>query len=332
MKKTMITLLICLAAMAVCALPGYTDCGKCDSDKEHKDRDNSLNPGCEGKVRELFEDITLLNLVNGLNFTEEQVKHILECNKKARTVEKEMEAGNEWVFNEIISAYKELKSALENNEGIPKDIERRAVAMEDEANKIRKGYMDSVASIERELTNVLLEAQVEVINTFNPCLIPPKDLKDPVRAGQAQDSQQGLDMLRRIRRIPSEVFEEKKSKIVERHLETVQKHAGKLTDEEKKQEKERFLKAMEKARAMSDKEFELNGPDLAREFIAESKKTIGKDKQMREELEKMHQDRRGGPGRVGRYLLNPKIVPILEKRLELLKNPRKLPPVDLDND
>ncbi|MEW6025981.1 MAG: hypothetical protein AB1599_01615 [Planctomycetota bacterium] len=320
MRKLLISAFI---AAALVTLIGYTG-NQCYPEK------TSLKPDSEDKIRSLFEEITLLNLVNGLNLTEDQIKQILQYNKEAQLLREQMETENGRIIDNVISAYAELKSTLEKNEGIPKDIERQAFMMEQEAKRIMEELMGGVTSIEKELADMLLESQVEVINNFNPCLIPPKDLKDPVRAGQAANSEQGLDHLRRIRKIPPEVYEEKKPEIVERHLETIQKHAGKLNDEEKKREAERLIKVMDKARAMSDKDFELNGPDLAREFISGTKKTVGRDKELREELEKLHQERRGGPGRIGKFLINPRIVPILEKRLELMKNAKQMPPADLD--
>jgi len=106
---------------------------------------------------------------------------------------------------------------------------------------------------------------------------------------------------------------------------------GKLNADEKKLESERMIKVMDKTRAMSNKDFELDGPDLAKEFINDGKKTLEKDKELQKELEKIHLERRGGPSRIGRFLLNPKIAPILERRLELMKNAKILPPANLDN-
>ena len=48
----------------------------------------------------------------------------------------------------------------------------------------------------------------------------------------------------------------------------------KFSEDQIKQESERLMKVLDKARAMSDKDFELNGPDLAKEFISESKKNL----------------------------------------------------------
>lgn len=320
MRKLLISALI---AAALVTISGYTG-NQCYSEK------TSSKPDCEEQIRGLFEEIMLLNLVNGLNLTEDQIRQILQYNKEVQSLKAQTETENTRTLNGVINAYTELKSTLEKNEGIPKDIEHQAFMMEQEAKRINGELMESVANIEKELTGVLIESQVEIINNFNPCLIPPKDLKDPVRAGQAANSEQGLDMLRRIRKMPQDVYEDRKPEIVERHLENIQKHVGKLNDEEKKHEAERLSTVMDKARKMSDKDFELNGPDLAREFFNDSKKTLEKDKELQKEAEKIRHERHGGPTRLGKFLLNPRIVPILEKRLELMKNAKQLPPADLD--
>lgn len=320
MRKLLVSVFI---AAALITLIGYTE-NKCYPEK------TALKPDCEEQIRGLFEEIMLLNLVNGLNLTEDQIKQLLQYNKEVQTLKEQMEAENTRTLNGVINAYTKLKSTLEKNEGIPKDIEHQAFMMEQEVKRINGELMESVANIEKELTGVLIESQVEIINNFNPCLIPPKDLKDPVRAGQAANSEQGLDMLRRIRKMPPDVYEDRKSEIIDRHLENIQKHLGKLNDDEKKRESERLMKVMDKARAMPDKDFELNGPDLAREFFNDSKKTLEKDKELQKEADKIRQERHGGPTRLGRFLLNPRIVSILEKRLELMKNAKQLPPADLD--
>ncbi|MDI6732828.1 MAG: hypothetical protein QME51_01510 [Planctomycetota bacterium] len=281
-------------------------------------------------IHELFEDISLLNLINGLNLTEEQIKQILLYNKQIQLLKDQIEELNNKTIEEVILSYNELKSTLEKNEDIPKHIERRASMREQEFREMMEELKGAIADIERELTGILIESQIEIINTFNPCLIPPKDLKNPVRAGQAENSERGLDLLRNVRKMPQELFDKEKNEIVQRHLEMIGKHVGNLTAEEKEQESKRLLKVLEKARSMSDKEFELNGPDLAKQFVSESKKSIGRDKELREELERIHQTRRGGPSRIGRYLFNPRIVPILERRLEIMKNTKQLPPADLD--
>lgn len=321
MHKMLLTFCIIILGLSITAYP---------QDKSSVKNKETTSSEYEGKIRELFEDITLLNLVNGLNLNEAQVKQIIQYNKKVQLLRDQMQDENNKTIKDIVDAFATLKSTLEKNEGIPQEIENRAFTMEQEGKKVTGELMIAVANIEKELTGILLDAQKEIINTFNPCLIPPKDMKNPVRAGQAQNNEMAVELLRHLRRVPDEVFEERKSEIAQRHLEMIQKRLGKLTDEEKERESQRFLKVIEKVRAMTDKEFELNGPGLANEFMNESKKDLSRDKDLREEIEQIERIRHGGPSRLGRYLLNPKIIPILEKRLEIMKNPRKIAPADLD--
>ncbi|MFH0889286.1 MAG: hypothetical protein V1871_08785 [Planctomycetota bacterium] len=321
MHKMLLTFCIIILGLSITAYP---------QDKSSVKNKETTSSEYEGKIRELFEDITLLNLVNGLNLNEAQIKQIIQYNKKVQLLRDQMQDENNKTIKDIVDAFATLKSTLEKNEGIPQEIENRAFTMEQEGKKVTGELMNAVANIEKELTGILLDAQKEIINTFNPCLIPPKDLKNPVRAGQAQNNEMAVELLRHLRRVPDEVFEERKSEIAQRHLEMIQKRLGKLTDEEKERESQRLLKVIEKVRAMTDKEFELNGPGLANEFMNESKKDLSRDKDLREEIEQIERIRHGGPSRLGRYLLNPKIIPILEKRLEIMKNPRKIAPADLD--
>ena len=42
-----------------------------------------------------------------------------------------------------------------------------------------------MGKLEEKLTPVLTPEQIKVVENFLPCLIPPKELRDPVRAGKA---------------------------------------------------------------------------------------------------------------------------------------------------
>ena len=65
----------------------------------------------------------------------------------------------------------------------------------------------AVQSLETRLNQVLTPEQVQVVKNFTPCLNPPKDLRDPVRAGQAA-AHGGLEKrLRRLRTIPEDKWQ-----------------------------------------------------------------------------------------------------------------------------
>ncbi|MBI4712126.1 MAG: hypothetical protein HY762_02290 [Planctomycetes bacterium] len=275
-------------------------------------------PEFEMKLQKAFEEISTLNLINGLNLTQDQIKQIIECNKELETLRQDCNKEFESVASDTMDAYGKLKEAVEKNQGIPKDVERKAFMMEQQVKQIREEMMSEASNIEKKLEAVLTEAQMEVVNTFNPCLIPPKNLKEPVRAGQANDNDHILNMFKRIRSLPSDVYDKEKDKIVSRHLEEIQKHIGNLTQEELEQEKQNTIAVFDKVRAMKDVEFELNGPEVATEYMKHGKKLKGEE--LRDEMMKLNQTRHGGLGRVGRYLLGPTVVQVLTKRLEMMKS------------
>lgn len=271
------------------------------------------------KIKSLFEEISFLNLVNGLNLTEKQIKDIIAYNQEALQLKSEINQQNEDLKKEIIVAYQELKKAVEKNQGIPKDVEKRAFEMEMRGKKeLKEQAMPAVKEIENKIAAVFSDAQKEVINTFNPCLIPPQNLKNPVRAGQATDNTMFTNMLKRLRSIPESEWEENKDNFVQKHLDGIQSHLGKFTPEEIGQEKKRILEVVENARTMDDAEFELNLPQLAESF-----KPKHKTKELHEELQKLEEQRFNALGRIGRLFLQPCVVPVLTKRLEMMKTQDK---------
>lgn len=336
MKKNLWKMGAIIFVMALMSLPAWSDGGSCDKDDDPKCKEDKNQPAknptslsnFEQKYQQSFQEIMLLNLINGLNLTEEQIKKLIDQNQKVDKLRKEAEAEMNKLAADVFEAYQKLKETLEKNQGIPKDVEQRAVKMERQIIELREKVEAKLPELEKEAESILSDAQLEIVNTFNPCLIPPKNLKDPVRAGQANDNEMLMNLFQRIRSLSSAAWEKDKNKIATRHLEEMQKHIGRLNEKEYAQEKEKFLTLLEEIREMDDVEFELNAPDLADEYMKHGKKLKGED--LRDEMEQLRKTRRGGFGRVGQYLLNPTVVPILARRLEIMKNTPKQEPVDLD--
>ncbi|MBI4833724.1 MAG: hypothetical protein HY811_02735 [Planctomycetes bacterium] len=333
MRKGLNGLWLVILLAVLVALPGWGDCGKCDEHNEtecgtDKESASAASLNFEQKYQQAFTEIMLLNLVNGLNLTDTQIPKLIDLNKKADNLRKEYESKANELAGEVLTAYQKLKEALEKNQGIPENIEQKAFRMERQIIELKKEFESKLPGYEKEAEKILTRAQLEIINTFNPCLIPPKNLKDPVRAGQANDNEMLMNLFQRIREIPDEVFERDKDKIVRKHLEMLQEHIGKLTQDEYKEEKECFLELIEEVRNMDDVEFELNAPDMATKYMERGKKLKGED--LREEIMQLEKTRRGGVGKIGHFILNPAMAPILAKRLEMMKNTPKAEPVDLD--
>ena len=146
-----------------------------------------------------------------------------------------------------------------------------------------------------------------------------------MRVGQADDHSPAEAMLEQLRKLPDTAFKMKKDEFLEKHMENIEKHLGKMTDKEKDKEKERILAVVKEARAMSDVDFELNKTSLVEKIKPQDER-----KELATKLQKINETRRTELSKAGKYLLNERVVPLLEKRLSDMKKFAKATPADLD--
>lgn len=145
----------------------------------------------------------------------------------------------------------------------------------------KKGLV-KLLGLSPEVDRLLNDSQKEILRTFNCCIIPPKELSDPVRAGQAAGGEKEIEILRKVRKVPAAYWPYAKSmglKKLEQFL--VFKFPG-ITGNKIKSNCDRVGEIYEKARKLSDVDFELEKQDLAAEL-----KRIGIPKK---ELNKRQQD------------------------------------------
>lgn len=272
-------------------------------------------------IRNLFNDISTVNLLNGLYLTEPQMKEILILAKKTQRIKQEFIEKKGAVFISVLDeaelAYQNLLAEIMKGEpakqGSP--IERKAVRIKRQlkeiSHKVMRTMSNELSVLDHELSKILTQEQQQVIEDFKPCLIPPKGLKNPVRAGQASSNDRVINMLRRIREIPSHTWNHRKYQFLARHVERFSRHRSVMTEAEKEKEIQRLLNLTEKARALSDTDFELE-----KETLAEELRPVNMVNELREELGKrIPYMRKPKVSKIARFLLNERIIPILEERL-----------------
>ena len=273
------------------------------------------------QVRNLFQDISPVNLLNGLYLTGDQMKKILALAKKAQTIKEKFLGKNAYLY---ISALDEAEKAYKNlfNEvmkGDPAreggDIEREAVTINHRLKKMQDNSVRNISNefsvLDYELSKILTPEQKQVIDTFQPCLIPPKDLKNPVRAGQASSNDRAIQILRRVRDISDRVWNHRKYRMVSHMIERFSRHRSIMTEKEKEKELERLLFLFDKVRSMSNTDFEFE-----KENIAEELKPADRVHELREEIHKREPyQRRPKASKAVRFLLHKRVIPILEERI-----------------
>ncbi len=270
------------------------------------------------QVAHLHQDISTINLLNGLHLTREQMAQILQLAREARQARESALDSPEIKesLRQAGAAFADLRTEIQKGAPargtIPSQaarIEHQLIGLRDQANsQLQASYQ----TLEGKLRAVLSPEQIQVAQDFNPCLIPPLNLRDPVRAGQASSSEGAIKQLRRLRKLPEGVWQARQQLIIQRIVDNYSQRHYRLSDAEKQTEAARLLTLLERTRRLPEVEFEMEKDKLAQEILPQDRM-----KALRAEVERRaphpHQARFS---RLGRFLLGERIIPILEERLQ----------------
>lgn len=235
-------------------------------------------------IRRLSHQINLWNLVNGLHLSPEQAEHIATLAALAE----QLRPGNKrdrWASR------------------------RRP--------RTRRPY--TLFDLEQEVLRTLSDSQKRVLADYQPCLIPPKNLKDPVRVGQANDASPGVRLLERARRVPPGRTE----RLVDAVLQREQKHLGSYSSEEYQARRSALLEAIDAVRQMDEVEFALNKEQLAADLQPPDRK-----RHLQARVDELSAAAHV-PGRAAHFLLQPDIIDVLRVRIAQLRQQPGTTPPDL---
>jgi hypothetical protein len=264
------------------------------------------------KIHELRQDISTINLLNGLNLSREQIKQVLSLARLAEEARQYAASQMKEILPEAQEAFSALKEEIKKGSPAQGYLPKRAKLinsrLKDLHQDIQADMADRMQQIEARLRQVLTAGQIHIVSEFKPCLIPPDELGEPARAGQADPSSKIIKKLRRLRELPDWAWENRKEFIVERVVERIAKHF-RLTDEEAEAEYARLLQLFERARALSEIDFEVEKLTLANQI-----KPRDRIEELQKEIEWRLPQHKKQP-KLTRFLLSDRIIPILEDRL-----------------
>ena len=294
MKKTLVlTVLLCLVPPAQ-ARPPYP-------------RSEAVK-----KVHELRQDISTINLLNGLNLSRKQMKQVLSLARLAEEARQYGVRRMEELLPEAQEAFSALRQEIEKGSPAQGYLPDRAKLINNQLKDLHQDIRADVTrrteQFEARLREVLTAGQIHIVSEFKPCLIPPDELGVPARAGQADPSSKIIKKLRRLRQLPDRVWENRREFIAEKVVERIAKHF-RLTEEEMDAEYARLLELFERARALSEIDFEVEKLNLANEI-----KPRDRIDELRQEIEWRLPQHKKRP-KLTRFLLSDRIIPILEERL-----------------
>lgn len=248
------------------------------------------------QLASLVTDVRVLNLVNSLYLSDEQMKTLSGIIARA---DAEREAGKpqtDALLQGLIALATDVRAELAAGELSPGTLERVRTATA-QATQEQRTRDARAAQYVGQVKQVLNENQITLVSEFIPCLIPVRNLTNPERIGQAQNTEGAERMLSAARTLPEErveamlpnAEERLRALLLRKHLPTAEVEA-KLAE---------LPHVIAEARAMSDTEFELKKSELiARVAPPEPAAVAG-----------VALDRR-----IAQYLLCPNLLPILEQR------------------
>jgi len=149
--------------------------------------------------------------------------------------------------------------------------DRRAVFLAHSEGLLGKRGLVTVALLADKVDGILTDAQKAGLAAFSCCLLPPKDMSDPSRIGQAESGEQTVESLRQAREIPDALWPAVRRMILER-AEALTVAVAPGADEDRKQAvRDRVGDVYDRARAAGDVDFELDKHALAAELSALAK-------------------------------------------------------------
>jgi hypothetical protein len=126
--------------------------------------------------------------------------------------------------------------------------------------------MATVSQLAPQVDAILSDGQKRIMQDFACCLIPPTELSDPVRAGQAEVSEGSLDLLRKVRKASDSEWTLARPNTINRLKGLyVAKDPG-LKPQDVAAIEQKLSDIFDRARKMSDSEFEMNKEALCIEL------------------------------------------------------------------
>lgn len=269
------------------------------------------------RIKLLQKEISTINLLNGLNLSKIQEAQLLDLGRQYVAAQKAAAALVEInLLKNTEASLSALRSEIQKGMPARGEVPQSAAQLDKLLKETREqAIAEATAKIEEidaKLNKLLSAGQLMVIDEYKACLIPPANLQNPVRAGQAADSEHEIRQLRKLRETLPDKFSATRDKMIADALIKTEEHKMRLTDVEKRQITDQWRSVVDKARKMSDTKFELEKENLGQQlkidaFLDKIRQSIA-DRSPHNNQPKL--------SKAGRFLLNPEIVPILEERIK----------------
>ncbi|MCK9554714.1 hypothetical protein M0R36_02705 [bacterium] len=263
-------------------------------------------PG-NGEYRGARDEVVVINLLNGLELSDEQAGWLLKYAKEAEKDRSEFLKNRESRKNSIGKALDEVKSEVEDGRNISDAARKKYAEAHRREKETEIEYFKKMEELADLVKSRLESYQIEAIKSYKPCVIPPKEGN---RIGQADSGEKYIKHVEQIRVLPEKAYDARKEEIAQRFIQRIKYHFMEPNMDEE-EETDFLIGIYDKARKMNDVKFEVNKGDLAAEISDRYDKSMNNT---------------DVNGKIMKILLSDAAVDVLEKRVnkspldKLIKN------------
>lgn len=266
------------------------------------------------QVINLRRQISLLNLVNGLDLSPSQVRRLVPILERARRIKRAAHQDYLGTQAQRAATLRKLRNHLIAHPGdIPRDLRRQVHQMTKLDHRIMDYYQAELRRLEVAIESILKPHQVYLVQLFRACIIPPKDIRGPARIG-ANDSVVPVPkgLFNRIRRMPRWRFEQAVGTIARRIKDRLERRKGVLPKKMQAGEIDRLVRVLTRVRRLNQAEYEINKTRLAEQLF----------RPYMVHHRRVHRRKKGHPGLIGRYFFQPEMLQILRMKAGRLARAR----------
>lgn len=279
------------------------------------------------RIKMLKEQIEAQNLLNGLCLTREQLEALTQLARETQALRQELLSARRGLAQRYLEECERLSGALAAGPDIAPEVAQAFHKAEQAVKEAMLDYEREVSGRSKKVASILTPEQLEVVRTFKPCMLPPKDQKDPVRAGQSSENAHAEKLLDRVRQMEDERFELLKEEIADRAIERYEAGHQPFAEAERAAEVQRLVAEMERIRSMDEAEYQMNKREIAASIHPRDRA-----KELGEEAALIRSERMGGDAdreRLVRFFLSDGACAALAAKLAASKGYQPAPPTDL---
>ncbi|MBF0500531.1 MAG: hypothetical protein HQM09_10385 [Candidatus Riflebacteria bacterium] len=227
----------------------------------------TAKPAYDDELIEIREDISLLNLLRGLYLSPTQIDGLIDMANKAKSLRDNGKAQFQGVRADMVKSFANLRDSLFLSPGNEKKAQDAASAFDKNQKDGVGKIQDGIALLEEAATGILSSAQQAIVENFKPCLIPPKDLRNPVRVGQAAGE---LGILGKVADLihaaPNDLWRVHGESLLNKITSHMEQESGEMNSVMRDDTRKRLGVIAGEIRGLSDVDFTLRREKLAQEL------------------------------------------------------------------